>query len=728
MKSKEVKDKILKNSIWKGLLLVFVAATTLAATSVIQYYFSRKGLEEEASKRAETQLRATRNQIMDVINQAETALRNSVWIAQWSLDYPDSLVRVCARIVNDNPVIVGSTAALVPGYLRKKPLFSPYVYRDGDTLAFRSLATDDYDYPSKEWFVKPLELNEDYWSEPYIDTGGGEMTMTTYSVPIKDNKGKIAAVLTGDLSLDWLTELIENIKVYPNAYSVMISRTGRFLVCQNKELVMHATVDEIAAEVENNTDLKRLNKAMLAGEFGNIRMDYRGVDSYVYYAPIERTGWSMCVIIPKNDIFGSIQRIERMVRLFQVLGLLMLMLILLSLVNSQLSFKKLDEKSTQMSNELRIAGNIQMSMIPKVFPPFPERHDIDMAATLVPAKEVGGDLYDFYIREEKLYFCIGDVSGKGVPASLVMAVTRSLFRSLSVHEESPLRIITAMNKSLSEMNDDNMFVTFFCGVLDLPSGKLRYCNAGHNPPLVFTNRIYPLPVRPNLPLGLDSDMEFDEQERQLEYDDALFLYTDGLSEAENINHVLFGMNRMIEVLKVKRDAQSHMDAMVKAVTDFVGDAPQSDDLTMLFIHYTNETPGTSLRQRLVLRNDISQISLLEGFVDKVAEEVNMDPSTALSLNLALEEAVTNVIMYAYPEGQEGEVELEARVLKNKLEFMLSDSGTPFDPTTAPEVDVDARLEERRIGGLGIHLIRNIMDSVSYEWTGSKNKLLMIKNI
>ena len=279
MKKKEVRDKLLKNSIWKGLLLVFVAALTLAATSFIQYYFSRKGLEEEASKRAETQLRATRNQIMDVINQAETALRNSVWIAQWSLDYPDSLVRVCARIVNDNPVIVGSTAALVPGYLRDKPLFSPYVYSDGDTLAYRSLATEEYDYPSKEWFVKPLERNEDYWSEPYIDTGGGEMTMTTYSVPIRDNKGKTAAILTGDLSLDWLTELIENIKVYPNAYSVMISRTGRFLVCQNKELVMHATVDEIAAEVENNTDLKRLNKAMLAGEFGNIRMDYRGKKS-----------------------------------------------------------------------------------------------------------------------------------------------------------------------------------------------------------------------------------------------------------------------------------------------------------------------------------------------------------------------------------------------------------------------------------------------------------------
>ena len=580
----KVKESV-KRSLWKGLLLVFVAALTLAATSLIQYYFSRKGLEEEASKRAETQLRASRNKIMDVINQAEAALRNSVWIAQWSLDYPDSLPSVCERIVRDNPVIIGSTCALVPGYLRNLPLYSPYVCRDGDTLSFRSLATGEYDYPSKEWFVKPREVNGDYWSEPYVDTGGGDMVMTTYSVPIRDKEGKIAAILTGDISLDWLTDLIENIKVYPHAYSMMISRTGRFLVSQMKDFVIQDTVEEVAGQIVDDSDFSRLTQAMLAGESGSIQTDYNGDKSYVFYAPVERTGWSMCVIIPENDIYGSIRRIERMVRLLQIVGLLMLTLIIISLVRSQINYRKLDENKERMEGELRIARNIQMSMVPKVFPPFPERHDLDLSAVIIPAREVGGDLYDFFIREEKLFFSVGDVSGKGVPASLVMAVTRSIFRSVSSREDSPGRILTSMNESLSEMNDLNMFVTFFCGVLDLEGGHLTYCNAGHNPPFILTDSIKALPVVPNLPLGIQPGMNFVEQKTVLRHDDALFLYTDGLTEAENAEHEQFGEMRVKVALRGRKSAEAHLSTIEGRVSEFVGEAPQSDDLTMLFIHY-----------------------------------------------------------------------------------------------------------------------------------------------
>ena len=135
-----------------------------------------------------------------------------------------------------------------------------------------------------------------------------------------------------------------------------------------------------------------------------------------------------------------------------------------------------------------------------------------MAATIVPAKEVGGDLYDFFIRDEKLFFCVGDVSGKGIPAALVMAVTRTTFRNLTAQEDSPGRIVKAMNDNLCSMNESDMFVTFFCGVLDLAAGTLRYCNAGHNPPITLTNAIQPLPVVPNLPLGVIAGMDFQEQE------------------------------------------------------------------------------------------------------------------------------------------------------------------------------------------------------------------------
>ena len=729
----ETKDKVqIKRSTWAGLMLVFVAALTLEATSLIQYYFAQKGIREEASMRAESELENTKLQIRDVIDQAEAAVRNSVWIARWCLDYPDSLGVVASRIVQDNPVVVGSTVALVPGYNKKHPLFAPYACRigDNDAVELKSLATEAYDYPNQEWFAKPVELESGYWSEPYIDTGGGEIMMTTYSLPIRDEKGRIAAVLTADISLAWLKDLVNSVDVYPNAFGVMLSRSGQIMISPTETLNMRQSIYEFSASVPDadTASFDRLANSMLAGKSGHVSLFRRGDRTSVYFAPVERTNWSMAVVIPESEIYGGIRRMGLLVKLLQLVGLLMLFLILRSVAKGQVKLQKVNEKKERMEHELQIGHDIQMSMIPKTFPPFPERKDIDMAAVLVPAKEVGGDLYDFYIRDEKLFFCIGDVSGKGVPASLVMAVTRSLFRTVSVHEKSPQRIVTLMNDSMSDMNENNMFVTFFCGVLDMATGHMRYCNAGHNPPLIFTNKVAPLPVLPNLPLGVMSGVSFQEQEVDLSYDDALFLYTDGVTEAENTAHEQFGEARMEAVLHTRRDAMAHLNAMREAISAFVGDAAQSDDLTMLFIHYLNDMQPDATERHLILHNNIQQIPQLADFIETIANEMHLEQGLAMSLNLALEEAVTNVILYAYPEGSDGLVDIEAVMGRETLRFIISDSGKPFDPTAAPEADVTLGVEDRPIGGLGIYLVRNIMDVVSYERTDGKNILSMTKRL
>ncbi|MBQ2566458.1 MAG: SpoIIE family protein phosphatase, partial [Bacteroidales bacterium] len=203
-----------------------------------------------------------------------------------------------------------------------------------------------------------------------------------------------------------------------------------------------------------------------------------------YESDIYRTGWKISVTIPEDELYGHIKKISTLVLFLQILGLMLLILIIQWTAREQIKLENISASREKIEEELKIARGIQMAMIPKVFPPYPERKDIDIYASILPAKEVGGDLYDFYIRDEKLYFCIGDVSGKGVPASLVMAVTRSLFRTVSAHENSPGHIVTSLNESMSEMNENNMFVTFFCGVLDLRNGNLRYCNAGHNAPVI----------------------------------------------------------------------------------------------------------------------------------------------------------------------------------------------------------------------------------------------------
>ena len=258
----------------------------------------------------------------------------------------------------------------------------------------------------------------------------------------------------------------------------------------------------------------------------------------------------------------------------------------------KVAYDQLEETTAQkalIESDLRIASEIQMGMLPTKFPTLDERDDVLLYASLTPAKEVGGDLFDFHFRDEKLFFCIGDVSGKGVPASLFMSVTRAVFRTVSAHESMPDRIVTTMNKIITDMNKNNMFVTLFVGVLDLPTGRLRYSNAGHDAPLLVGAGVGELPCKPNIPIGF-MNWKYELQEAQIFTDTTILLFTDGLTEAMNIDNDQFTMERVNDVAA---NALSHgqqeprqlIGQMTDAVHQFVGDAEQSDDLTMMAIQY-----------------------------------------------------------------------------------------------------------------------------------------------
>ncbi len=539
-----------------GLLVILVAVITIEATALIQYYFSFKGIRAEAVMRAESQLETTHIRIMDVVDQAEAAVRNSIWIARWCLDVRDSLQVVARRVVQDNPVVVGSTVAVVPGYYSDEPLFSPYVCRNGDGVITKTLATPEYNYPAQEWFTKPLELGEGYWSEPYVDEGGGDILMTTYSVPLKDYRGKTAAVLTADVSLEWLQHLVNGMQVYKNAYGVIVSREGKVMIGPEKEFAKDEKVQ-------------------------------------TYTTQVERTGWTMSIVIPEKEIYGSLNRMALLVTFLQVLGVGMLILILRIVAKHQLKFQQVKEKELSIENELQIASTIQRGMLPHLFPTYPDRKDVQIYASLTPAKDVGGDLFDFYIRDEQLFFCIGDVSGKGVPASLFMSVTRSIFRSVSARESMPDRIVTAMNEIMSDMNQTNMFVTLFVGVLNLQTGHLYYCNAGHDAPLLAGAGVGQLPCDSNIPVGVMPTWKYSLQEALIYTGTAIFLFTDGLTEAENAEQAQFQMERVTQVAEqalANKQLQPRqlIGLMTDAVHSFVGDAEQSDDLTMMVIQYIHQ--------------------------------------------------------------------------------------------------------------------------------------------
>ena len=716
-----------------GVLLVVVAIVTLGVTSLVQYVHTRNILMEEAERRAQDNIDHVEAEFTLVVDLVESALHNHRWSAAVLVSYPDSLWAFTRGIVDDNPFIYGSSMAMVPGYHREEQfkVFAPYAHREEDSVVSVQLGTEEYDYASQEWFAEGVKAGEKgHWSEPYFDEGGGNKLMTTYSVPVHDHRGQVAAVLTADVALDWVSDRLGRLEDYPFALKMLVSETGQIMASSPQyESLRRKNIMEVADEMENAEEFKEVNRGMLAGEEGCAPVHLQGKLYYVYYDKVQKTGWSMSITIPVEEIYGDLRKLNLQVGALQTLGVLMLILILVVTIRNLRKMADINAKKNRMDSELHVANTIQMAMLPKDFPPFPERNDIDIFARVVPAREVGGDLYDFFIRDERLYFCIGDVSGKGVPASLIMSVTRSLFRTVAGHEKSPVRIVSSMNQNLVEMNVNDMFVTFFCGVLDMQTGHLRYCNAGHNAPVLLDkDQSAPLSVIPNLPLGILPSMNFEEQEIDMTSGAGLFLYTDGLTEAENQALELFGEERMMKVLQPDQTATVMVERMTEAVQSFVGEAPQSDDLTMLHFRYLNDTPMEKTERHLILHNDIQQIPQLAEFVETVGSLAHLGSAMAMSLNLALEEAVTNVIMYAYPPGADGLVDIEAIIRKDELQFIISDSGTPFDPTAAPDADVTLDLEDRPIGGLGIFLVRNIMDKVHYQRTDGKNILTMSKNL
>lgn len=623
-------------SLWVSITV----AAVLIIIGLIMNLFVRAGVLLEAQNRADSTLDDASVRVDNVLIAVETAIRNSIPVIESHLREPDYMYVITGALCENNPAISGSAIAFEPDYFRGRHLFSPYAYfdkaSDADTVAFRQLGTDDYDYHSSEWYAMPKQLEQPYWSEPYLDTGGGEFAMITYSYPLKDAKGHFYGVVTADVSLNWLTDLLEKVSFSDSSYNIVLSRNGTFIIHPEKDFILNKTLFDYAAEIGDES-MAELGHKTISGEDGHAEFkDKDGLEA-MFYAPIDRIGWSMAIICPRSEFFETANVVGGIVLFLIVLGLVIIVSVcqvslrrqlrplrdvtasaeaiskgnfdsqlpevrsqdemrLLrdsfaamqqSLVQQMDELASVTEAKGRIEGELRVASDIQSSMLPKTFPPFANHDEVAIYGQLTPAKEVGGDLYDFTILGQKVFFCIGDVSGKGVPASLLMAVTRSLFRNLAQQEDSPSRILSRLNSALSENNSMEMFVTCFVGVLDLDTGLLRFSNGGHNAPVLLGKKTEFLEVSPNLPLGIMPEWEFEVQERTLAPGESLFLYTDGLSEAENVDKELFGDEQVLRVAREMAglDVHQQIETMTAAVLRHAGEAQQSDDLTMMSVQY-----------------------------------------------------------------------------------------------------------------------------------------------
>ena len=727
-----------QNSRWKALgaktsvAILITAALLMMMLSAVQSYFARQQIRANLELNTEKELVIKTQKIKYSLESVESALQNHLYDIEQSLPYPDSLFSVTRRIVEQNPNFDGCCIAMIPDYYPEKGrLFQPCSYRNGQTIDTYMYDVEKYDYTQIDYFYFAVDNDTAYWSEPYRDPDDSLVTLVTYNFPVHDQNNRVVAILGVDINTEWLGYVLNSHDQYLSSYELLLSGKGRLICGPDAVDVKHQEVKEMV-EMINDTTLERsLSQSGRCTILTFIDKE-DGEKGYVFYKTSHLIApWQIAIICYDDEVFAPLKKMRRRNILLTLLGMLILSFIIMRSARSIYKLRDANAEKERIDSELMIAKNIQMNMLPKTYPPFPDRNDLDIYGSLVPAKMVGGDLYDFFIRDEKLYFCIGDVSGKSVPAALVMAVTHSLFLSISSHESNPARIMQSINESLCHSNESNMFVTFFIGVLDLPTGIMRYCNAGHNPPLIVKgDSVEFLPAKANLPMGVIDDKDYLLQQETVEPETMIVLYTDGLTEAKNLKRKQFGVERTFKDVKECHDATAKqlIESITKKVNAFVGEAEPSDDLTLLAIRYTPKEESWTLSRSITLENDVSQVTELNRFVQSVTEELQLGKPLPKQIKLAVEEVVVNIMEYAYMPDTKGIVKVEALANDKLLRFILTDSGRPFDPTSISRADTTLTVEDRPIGGLGILLVRNLMDSINYERANGQNILRIEKKI
>jgi sigma-B regulation protein RsbU (phosphoserine phosphatase) len=634
-----------KNSIVIRLVLVITLFSVMifAVTLGYNYYRSRVLLQQELESNA-------RNLALSLVNRVETQLTAVAKVAEGvarSLEtgnYQEKPLHALLRsAVENNPEIYGSGIAFEPyAYSSQTRLYAPYFYRKNGKIAYDRLE-NSYQYVPYlfwDWYQIPRELGKPEWSEPYYDEGAGNALMTTYSVPFYrevNGKKQLKGIVGADISLDALTALVASVKILRSGYAAVLSRNGMILAHPLKEAIMNETFFSIA-EARHEPFLRELGKKMVRGESGFV--NYKsivGFKSWMYYTPIPSAGWTLAVVFPETELLENVRKLSMTMAVMGLTGILLLIVAVVFIAraiikplqiltaatdqiasgnfdavlpavrsNDEVGVLTRDFQSMQASlkdyirnltettaakeriqSELKVATEIQASLLPRIFPPFPEHPEFDIYASMVPAKEVGGDFYDFFFIDEKnLCFLIADVSDKGVPAALYMMVAKTLLKTEGQRLGEPDKILFSVNNILAADNESCMFTTVFCAILDITTWEVRFANAGHNPPLIIDARgVRYLAPKPGLMLGAMTDTVFAAERLALEQDAVLFLYTDGVTEAKNPEDALYGEERLLKALQTapQKDVVNMIYYIRAEVAHHADGASQSDDITMLAV-------------------------------------------------------------------------------------------------------------------------------------------------
>ncbi len=777
-------------------LIFFVLAGCTAVFAVIfgyNYYFSREMIVQKIEGNARDLAALTVQRIETVLQTAQDVPRHFALHLENTQCGKEELIALLKAMVADSAEVYGSTPAFEPYSFDKTSLyFAPYAYKNGKEVKLSYLGGDKYRYFYWDWYQIPKELNQAIWTEPYFDEGGGDIIMSTYSVPFyrtADGVRKFWGIVTADLSLTWLQEIISSIKIGKTGYGFLISKNGRFVTHPMKQLIMNETIFSMA-EARNDSRLRAIGRDMIQGNSGFVRFQNMVSDQecWLAYAPVPSSGWSLGVVFPKEELMAPVDRLTHVGLVVVLLGFLFLWLIItgiahsitrplriLSVLTKDIAQGNLDFELTsirskdevgrlaqsflymkdawkkyirertettaakeRMESELKIAHDIQMSLLPKGSNPFPKKTEFSLHAVLLPAKEVGGDLYDYFmVDREHLCFVVGDVSDKGVPAALFMAMAKTLIKIFARENPDPADILRKVNEGILGDNEMCMFITLFCGVLNIATGEISYCNGGHNPPLILRAGGSPVEMLqgPRCPVvGVNEEAVYTGAKALLQPGDAIFLYTDGITEAFNVKQEIFSEERLISELATHQ--QESVDVLVSSVLEevrsFTRGAPPSDDVTILALRYhggmakRDSVKVVEKWRAFTLQNRLEEIPKVNDEIARVLRQNEASDAVIGDVHLALEELLSNIILYGFQDKNLHEIQIALSRDGTRLIFRLEDDGRPFNPLIFPPPDLDKPLEERAVGGLGIHFARTVMDAMEYIREGNKNILVLKK--
>jgi sigma-B regulation protein RsbU (phosphoserine phosphatase) len=696
-------------------------------------------------------------------------------------EYPERI----RGILGAWPEVYGSTIAVdaAPGYVDAAP-YAPYLFRRAARVAYADLARESYAYRELPWYRRAADAGAPVWSLPYFDAGGGETWMVTYSVPffrvVPGDRRVLAGVVTADLDLEWVKTAAAKVALGPIGLGWLSSS-------QSKESFVAPIGDTVRRldRFDRSLDqdaIRGIGEAMLAKNvsFRRLPRNVSSQPAYLAVRDLETLGWRLMLVIPRAELFANARALLDRQLWLGAIGLLAL-IGAISIVASgiarpvhaladavggardgNLDFRlpetaRRDEigvltdalkqmqdslqahirlraeslaEQARLEHELEIAASIQQSMLPRgeAGAALPEAALV--AAALLPARQVGGDLYDYFtLRDDDVLFAIGDVSDKGIPAALFMARLSGLLRVLGAAGELPDRLLEGINARLVDGNDACMFVTVGCGLLNVQTGLVRYASAGHEPPLLreIEGTVRPWNAENGPAIGIDAGVGYELREGYIAPGDTLVLFTDGVTEAAAENGSLFGVERLSALLRDQEidDPASLVQRVVDTVAAHASGFHATDDLTVMAVGWRppdvmSRRDGCSMHWLITPPVSLTGVLGTQKRLHAILAARDVDTARIGDVELVVEELLANIVRAAESDGGDVRVLVDCALTPDEIVLTIRDDGRAFDPVTFESASIDVGIAERRIGGLGIPLVRQLADAWHYSRVDGAN--------